>query len=104
MFLLESPHRGNSNEYTQHTVFNIKRKITLNYPTLLAVGFFQGTQERVRNSHGRRAIRVRATEALLYIIFKLHRKGFEYHSSSDNALMVIHCVILDGNLPFIDRF
>ena len=29
------------------------------------MGFFQGTQERVRNSRGGRAIRVRATEVLL---------------------------------------
>ena len=57
MFSLESPHRGDSNEYTQHTIFNMKkRKITLNYPKSAAVGFFQGTQERVRNSRGRRAI------------------------------------------------
>ena len=28
--------------------------------------FFQGTQERVRNSHGKRAISVRAIEVLLY--------------------------------------
>ena len=46
MFSLESPYRGDSNEYTQHTSFNIKRKITLNYPKSAAVGFFQGTQER----------------------------------------------------------
>ena len=26
VFLLESPHRGDSNEYTQHTIINIKRK------------------------------------------------------------------------------
>ena len=26
MFSLESPHRGDSNEYTQHTKINIKRK------------------------------------------------------------------------------
>ena len=32
VFSLESPHRGDSNEYTQHTIINIKRKITLNYP------------------------------------------------------------------------
>ena len=32
MFSLESPHQGNSNEYTQHTIINIKLKITLNYP------------------------------------------------------------------------
>ena len=32
MFSLESPHRGDSNEYTQYAIFNIKKKITLNYP------------------------------------------------------------------------
>ena len=26
VFSLESPHRGDSNEYTQYTVFNIKKK------------------------------------------------------------------------------
>ena len=56
MFSLESPHRGNSNEYTQHTIINIKRNIALNYPKSAAMDFlFQGTQERVRNSRGKRA-------------------------------------------------
>ena len=32
VFSLESPHRGDSNEYTQHTIIYIKKKITLNYP------------------------------------------------------------------------
>ena len=68
MFSLESPHRGDSNEYKQHIIFTIKNgKTTLNYPKSAAVGFFQGTQERVRNSCGRRAISVRATEVLLYV-------------------------------------
>ena len=40
MFSLESPHRGDSNEYTQYTIFNIKMKIILNYPKSAAVGFF----------------------------------------------------------------
>ena len=40
MFLLESPHRGYSNEYTQYTIFNIKEKLTLNYPTFAVMGFF----------------------------------------------------------------
>ena len=31
MYSLESPHRGDSNEYTQHAIIKIK-KITLNYP------------------------------------------------------------------------
>ena len=66
MFLLESPHRGDSNEYKQYTSFNLKKKITVNYPKSVAMGFFQETQERVRNSRGKRAISVRATEGLLF--------------------------------------
>ena len=67
MFSLELPHQGDSNEYTQYTIFNMKkRKITLNYPTDAALGFFQGTQERIRTSRGKRAISVRAIEVLLY--------------------------------------
>ena len=65
IFSLESPHRGDSKEYTQLTIFNMKRKITLNYPKSAALGYFQGTQERARNSHGKQAISVRATGALL---------------------------------------
>ena len=37
--LLESPHRGDSNECTQYTIFNTKKKITLNYPKSAAMGF-----------------------------------------------------------------
>ena len=40
VFSLESPHRGNSNEYTQYTIFNINKKNTLNYPKSAAMGFF----------------------------------------------------------------
>ena len=40
VFSLELPHRGNSNVYTQYTIFNIKKKITLNYPKSAAMGFF----------------------------------------------------------------
>ena len=39
MCSLESPHRGDSNEYTQYTIFNTKKKITLNYPKFAAIGF-----------------------------------------------------------------
>ena len=67
MFSLESPHRGDSNEYTQYTIFNIKKKVTLNYPTSAAPGFFRGSQERVRNNHGKRAITVLDTKVLLYM-------------------------------------
>ena len=34
------PHQGDSNEYTQYTIFNIKKKITLNYLISVAMGFF----------------------------------------------------------------
>ena len=40
MFSLESPHRGNSNEYTRYTIFNMNKKDTMNYPKSAAIGFF----------------------------------------------------------------
>ena len=39
VFSLESPHRGDSNEYTQNTIFNIKKKNTLDYPISAAMDF-----------------------------------------------------------------
>ena len=47
VFALESPPLRDSNEYTQYTVFNTKKKITLNYSKSAPKGFFLGTQERV---------------------------------------------------------
>ena len=71
MFSLESLHRGDSNEYTQHVVINTKKRITLNYPTYYNVctyGIFSlGTQERDRNNRGKRAMGVRTIEVLLYL-------------------------------------
>ena len=65
VFSLESPHRGDSNKYTQYTIFKIKK----NHPKLSLMcnygNLFLGSQERVRNSHGKRAISVRAIEVLL---------------------------------------
>ena len=40
MFSLESPHGGDSNEYTQYTIFNMNKKNTLNYLKSAAMGFF----------------------------------------------------------------
>ena len=71
MFSLESPHRGDSNEYTQHAIINIKMKDTLNYPKYNNVCSFWifslGTQERVRKNRGHRAIGIRAIEVRLYM-------------------------------------
>ena len=51
---------------TQYTIFNKKKeKFNLNYHRSAVIDFSQGTQERVRNSCGERAISVRATEGPL---------------------------------------
>ena len=67
MFSSESPRRGDSNYYTHYTIFNYKKKVSLNYPKSAAMGIFIGTQERVRDSRGKRVISVRAIEVLLYV-------------------------------------
>ena len=57
---------------THNIPFSIqKKKISLNYPKSAPKDFFLGTQERVRNSRGKRAISVRTTEVLLYKHFKV---------------------------------
>ena len=66
MLSLELPHRGGSNEYTQYTILNIQKKIAKIILNLQLCFFFPGTQERVRNSRGKLAISVSATEVLLY--------------------------------------
>ena len=40
VFSLESPHRGDSNENTQYTIFNMNKKNTLDYPKSAAMGSF----------------------------------------------------------------
>ena len=40
VFSLESPHRGDSNENTQHTIFNRKKKVSPNYTKSAAMDFF----------------------------------------------------------------
>ena len=42
MFSLESPHRGDSNEFIQHTIFNIEKRKSpyVNCPKSAAMGFF----------------------------------------------------------------
>ena len=37
---LESPHQGHSNDKTQYTISNLKKKITQNYPKSAARWFF----------------------------------------------------------------
>ena len=85
VFSIELPRRGDSNEYKQYFIFNIKKKITLNCPKSATMGFFQVTQERVRNSCGKRG----ATEVLLYTypIFSI----YDQHAHEDNDQFKFIC-------------
>ena len=38
MFSLESPQRGDSNEYTQYTISQYEKEILLNYPKSASMG------------------------------------------------------------------
>ena len=49
MFSLESPRRGDSNEHTQYTIFNIRKKVTLHYPKSAALRFFPRVSTAVVN-------------------------------------------------------
>ena len=40
VFSLEPHHGGDSNEYTQYTIFNMNKKNNLNYPKSAAMGVF----------------------------------------------------------------
>ena len=74
LFPLESPHRGDSNEFLQYTIFNMKKKITVYCPKSAAMGFFQGAQERVRNSRRKRAISVRAIAVIRYAVVSWYKE------------------------------
>ena len=68
MFSSELPHRGDSYEYTQYTIFNIKKlkNITLNYPESEAMELFPRDSSMSLKQQGKQAISVRATEVLLH--------------------------------------
>ena len=69
VFSLESPHRGDSNEYTQYTIFNAQQKFSLNYHKTAA-------QERVRNIRSEQAISVRATKfyCIWFVLEDIYKK------------------------------
>ena len=94
---LELPHQGDSNEYTQYAIINIKKKITLNYPkynNVCSYGMTSlETQEQVRNSHGKRGIGVRDIEVLLYLDC-----GF-CHTDAKMLFSVPGCVYYECHYP-----
>ena len=67
-FSLQSRKRGDSNKYTQYTIFNIKRTSSEIFLNLQQLDFFQGSEESVQNSRGKRAISFRTIEGLLHCL------------------------------------
>ena len=66
VFSLDSLHRGDSNEYTQYTIFNIKE----NHPKfskICSYEIFTRDSRTCSKQPGQRAISVRAIEVLLYV-------------------------------------
>ena len=81
--------QGDCNEYTQHTIFNIKKKITLKYYKSAATGIFLGTQKRVKNSHGKRAISIQDTEVLLYFLREANLFTSLYNKTCPNRDLLL---------------
>ena len=69
MFSLESPHRGDSNEYKRYTIFNIRKKITLNYPKSAAMFFFKGLKNEFETAMVNEPSMFEPLKVLLYIGF-----------------------------------
>ena len=67
MFSLESPQRGNSNEYTQYTIFQYKKE---NIPQLSQLCNYGICSMGLKNEF-ETAISVRAIEVLLYLYGKI---------------------------------
>ena len=91
MYSLESPHRGDSNEYTQHTIIVWKiEQINLNYRHLLPEWFgtiinpqwLEPPMSRT-NFHGPKD--VRAIEIRLYLVkfWNKYSKGLRYSTIQD---------------------
>ena len=95
--LLESPHRGDSYEYTQIYHFQYKK---VSYPKFNLCScriFFQGTQNRARNNRRKRAISVRATEVLLYnvkLVFSACYFGLGHEVSLCGMIFTIIKIVL----------
>ena len=67
VYSLESPRRGDSNEYIQHTISWSNKKTPYVFVFWSYRKNFVGTQKHVRISHGKRAIGVRAIAVQLYL-------------------------------------
>ena len=76
VFSLESPYRGYSYENKQHTIFNIKKKITHNHPKSAAMGFFP---KGLKNEFETAVVNEQSvfeSEGLLYILETKNTRPF----------------------------
>ena len=109
MFSLESPHRV-------HTIYHFQYEKE-NHPILPQICsyriFFLRTQERVRNSHGKRVSSVRATEVLLYMqkCYHFWQKNCEeisakvsYNFSGKQKCQIDFVSIVNLNKPLTNDF
>ena len=94
-FSLESSHRGNSDEYTQYIIFNIKKEI---HPKLSQI-FFLEIEERIRNSRGEQAISVWAAEVLLYWLVSWYQLSTGQMTDTTFQLVKWHHHITYSVLP-----
>ena len=53
VLLLESPHRGDSNEHTHYTIIIIKKKITLDYPKSADIVWGQIRETVLKNEYAK---------------------------------------------------
>ena len=63
MFSLESPHRGDSNEYTQYIIFSIKRNHS-KFSKICSYGILKGLKNEFETAVVKLVISVRATDVL----------------------------------------
>ena len=78
VFSLESPHRGDSNEYTQYTIFNIKRTITRNYSKIPITVELQWLEHLKDHENMVEAGVVRASECLSQRQYRRHDRDSIY--------------------------
>ena len=64
MISIESPHKRDFYKYTQYTIFNIRRKIDLNYLKSAVMGFFPRDSSMSSKQPCKRAISVRAIDTV----------------------------------------
>ena len=88
MFSLESPHRGDSIEYTQHTVINIIKKISLNYPKYDNVSSYGILSEGLTNEFEIAVV----NEPSVFESLKFYCKRFIF--------LLLFCAIIFSNVIF----